>query len=318
LAKTVEDPHTGVSMFKLASPHRQGQLLVLCAGLCFGFLGYFGAQAQQLNVKIADLLGLRFLLAGLIMSFITLLWQPRMWRSWPRRQFFLALGLGAGGYAVFSMFYFTSLRGLSSSLAVLLLYTYPLFVLALGHFLLQERPSAKQLISLPLALGGLLLIFWGEIRVESLGAFLFGLGSGFLYALYILFSRKYLRGEWLGPALSVIQMSAGVALLITSEIQGGARIVETLQVAWLPVLGLTLVCSLLAMGLFQLGLSRIPAWEASLIGMSEPLAAMWIGTLLLNETLSSRQWLGGALALAGLALLAWASSTRPQPPTAPT
>jgi drug/metabolite transporter (DMT)-like permease len=301
-------------MIKLASPHRQGQLLVLCAGLCFGFLGFFGAKAQQADVKIADLLGLRFLLAGVIMGLISLIVHPNAWRTWPKTQILLALGLGAGGYAVFSMFYFTSLRGLSSSLAVLLLYTYPLFVLILGYFLLNERPHNKQLLSLPLALGGLVMIFWGEIRVESLSAFSFGLGSGFLYALYILLSRKYLRTEWLGPALSVIQMSAGAALLLASELQGGAQIVLTLKLAWLPVLGLTLVCSLLAMGLFQLGLSRLPAWEASLIGMSEPLAAMWIGTLLLNETLSPRQWLGGSLALAGLALLAWASSPSSQRP----
>ena len=297
-------------MNKLASPHVQGQLLVLCAGLCFGFLGYFGSMAQDAGVKISDLLGLRFLLAGLIMGLLTVATQGSKWRTWPKTQFCLSVGLGAGGYAVFSMFYFTSLRGLSSSLAVLLLYTYPLFVLALGYFMLGERPQNKQLLSLPLALGGLVMIFWGEIRVESLSAFLFGLGSGFLYALYILFSRKHLRSEWLGPSLSVIQMSAGVALLIASEIDGGAHISHTLRSAWQPLLGLTLICSLLAMGLFQLGLARLPAWEASLIGMSEPLAAMGIGTLLLNETLSTQQWLGGGLALAGLILLAWASAPR--------
>jgi drug/metabolite transporter (DMT)-like permease len=70
-----------------------------------------------------------------------------------------------------------------------------------------------------------------------------------------------------------------------------------IHLAWLPLLGLAIVCSIGAMSFFLAGLQKLKGWEASILGTAEPMTSILIAFCLLNERLSLTQFCGAGLVL---------------------
>ncbi len=158
-------------------------------------MGLFGKAAFKRGITAQELLALRFLIGSLIVACI------QSARLGPRslkingRTLGLCFILGIGGYALFSSFYFMAIEGLSASVAVLLLYTFPIWV-AIGAWIFLSEPIEKEKIwVIPLAFIGLIFLAWGEVRIAGLKYIVMGMLSAILYAVYILISRRYLKGE---------------------------------------------------------------------------------------------------------------------------
>src|SRR5690606_11835751 len=136
------------------------------------------------------------------------------WRrlALPRRQLFACAALGVAGYAVFSSFFFHALDGLSASLTVLLLYTFPAMVAAGGWVFFGERIPRERWLALPLVMAGLAGLVWGEHYVSRPVAVVFGVLAAVFYAAYILGSSRWLKGTDALASAAWIQLFAGLAL----------------------------------------------------------------------------------------------------------
>jgi DME family drug/metabolite transporter len=73
---------------------------------------------------------------------------------------------------------------------------------------------------------------------------------------------------------------------------------------WLMVGYLALVPTVLAYRLFARGLRHVPPSTASTMALAEPVVATLLGVAVLDERLSVVGWVGAALVLAGLVLVA--------------
>ncbi len=277
-------------------------LEIIASGVCFGFLGLFGKFLLRDGVLPGELLTLRFLAAALIMFFVLLIRQPSKLR-YSKDQILSCALLGICGYAVFAFCFFSALQGLSASLTVLLLYTYPA-VVALGAWaFFGEKIPREHLLAFPLAGLGLLGLVWGEFSIQSLGALAFGIGASLVYALYILLSSRLLRN--LDPMVSApgIQLFAGLTLGIL-YLRSPTRAWAILEADWHLILGIAVISTALAMSLFLAGLQKLQSWEVSLLSTTEPLMGVALGALILNEALRPVQILGaGAIILS----LCWVS-----------
>ncbi len=139
-----------------------GFMCIILAGIGFGFLGIFGRLAFNSGMTVGQLLTFRFSFAAIVL-FLGLLIFKRSALILNFRQILISAGLGIFGYAVFSTLYFKSIQGLSVSLAALLLFTFPLFVNLGSHFILKEKMSLKQFISLIIACVGIVILLWGPV-----------------------------------------------------------------------------------------------------------------------------------------------------------
>ncbi|MFN8792239.1 MAG: DMT family transporter [Bdellovibrionales bacterium] len=278
------------------TPRALGVLQVILAGVCFGFLGVFGRGAFEVGLQATELLGFRFLLASLLTAALCG-WRlgPRSLRVSRKELFHFAL-LGLLGYAVFSSFYFLSLQRLSITLAVLLLYTFPIWVTLGGALFFRDRLTWRQLTSVPLALVGLTLLIGLDFQIQQITGLVYGLTAAITYAAYILLSGPWLRGRNPFVAILYIQLFAGLALF-AAGFQSWTRALQVLQLGWPMILGLAIVCSVLAMSLFQAGLQKIKPWEAALLSMSEPVVGIALASLIFQEQLSALQILGAVLVL---------------------
>ncbi len=283
-----------------------GILQVVVSGICFGFLGYFGRQAFAQGLIPGELLSLRFLTSAVIL-FVFFLARFALVRRWSlqvsRRELLNCLGLGVFGYAVFSSCFFMALHYISASLTVLLLYLYPCFVAVASHFILGERLLLKDVYALVLSTVGLLLVVGSEYQVTSITGIALGLGSALVYAAYILYSRKTLQQTSAWASVFYIQLGAGGVLAIIN-FNDISRVTEIYAQSWALLLWIAVLCTLIAMALFLSGLRKLRSTEVSILSNTEPLTGLVVAALLLGERLSTLQYLGGVLIIAGLCLLA--------------
>jgi drug/metabolite transporter (DMT)-like permease len=283
-----------------------GALQVLLAGCCFGFLPIFGKLSYQTGMQVGDLLSYRFTCAALVVTLATFIVRKKLLRV-SKHELLVCAGLGAFGYAVFSTFYFIAFKGLSASLAALLLYTFPSFV-TLGSWLwLKEKTNAAQKLAVLVAALGTGCLVWGELELRSWLAFAFGLGSGITYAVYILASRRWQKQ--IHPITSGIYVMWFAALALALYHRPSFQNVTTQQLSY--VFGLAVVCTIAPMILFLSGLQKLSGAQASVISTVEPVAATLLGFVFFNEQLSITHFVGGILVLVSVLLTVIERPTRP-------
>jgi DME family drug/metabolite transporter len=130
-----------------------------------------------------------------------------------------------------------------------------------------------------------------------------GLGAGFTYALYTVLSKFVLARHSNWTALTYALVFGG--LFLTPLQTPDALAPLALQpVAWLVVLALALGPTLGSLTFYNLGLKLVPASNASLIAMLEPVVASALAFVVLGERMELLQWIGGGMVLGGALWLA--------------
>lgn len=281
---------------------RQGFFQIILSGALFGFLGIFGKTAYEHQILPGELLALRFLISSILLGMFLLMIRPQTLKmSGAHRA--TSLSLGIFGYAVFSSFYFKALQGVSASLTVLLLYTFPIIVTLGARLFFKEHIGKKGWLALFISTLGLIGLVWGDWQSSHPVYLMFGLGSALFYAAYILASRKWLcEVNPLGSSF-YMQMGAAAVLFIVN-FSTAARPLEILVNQPGIVFGMAVVCSVFPLTLFLAGLQKVTSSEASILSTSEPIFAILIATFLLGEKISVVQFFGGALVLSGMVLIA--------------
>lgn len=286
--------------------HKQvGYLQVILAGVFFGFLGTFGKIAYEKNILPGELLGLRFLTSALVFGSLLALFKKDAFKM-SFRDSVISLLLGVLGYAVFSSCYFYALQGISASLTVLLLYTYPIVVTIGARIFFKEHIGVKGVFALMMSTVGMVALVWGKWEVNGTIFLVYGLASSFFYAVYILISRKALeRVNFLGSSFYV-QLGAGLALCAL-HFKNLDRPLEILTTDYGLIIGMAIVCSLLPLTLFLAALQKLSASETSILSTTEAIFGVLIASAYLNERMTTIQLAGGLLVIAGAVLIAMKS-----------
>jgi drug/metabolite transporter (DMT)-like permease len=284
-----------------------GILLVLVSAVSFGFMPIFAKLAYAQGVGVGELLFIRFLFAFLIMGAI-LAASRRL--VLPRRHDLLVLiVLGALAYFLQSTLYLTSLLYSPVAIVVLLLYTYPVFVTA-GVFLLGwERISGRLAAAFVVAVVGLLLVATPVGNLIGFGVIL-ALGASITYTIYILSGSKVLRRVRGDIAAFYVMGAASVSFSITGVLTRTIHMKWGLA-GWFWVIMIIMVCTVVAVTLFFIGLSRVGPSRAALISLVEPITAILVSLWLFGNALSALQWFGGLLILGAIAITALYSNPEP-------
>jgi drug/metabolite transporter (DMT)-like permease len=290
-------------MRAIKSERKTGIVQILLSGLCFGFLGVLGKAAYANGLAPGELLSLRFAFGGLILLLFLGVTRPAALKLKAREILSCAV-LGVFGYAVFSSCFFQALKGLSASLTVLLLYTYPLMVAAGAWLCFGEKIAKSRWLALPLAMTGLVLLIWGDFKVLDPNALLFGFASAFFYSVYILASSRWLKHTDSLAAVTYILLFAGLALSLVHW-RDPRRFVTVVTDNWPVLLGVALIGSVFAMTLFLAGLKRLKNWEVSVLSTSEPVTGILLAVALLGESFTLLQSAGAFAVLGAFVLVAY-------------
>jgi drug/metabolite transporter (DMT)-like permease len=288
----------------ILSSRQIGFLQIISSGVCFGSLGFFGKLAYKNSILPGELLALRYSTSAILMGLFIICTNPSSLKL-TRFQLVSSLLLGIFGYALFSSLFFMALTGLSASLTVLLLYTYPIMVAILSQFILKEHLGKNGVMALGLATIGMFGLVWGEWSVSEPRFLIFGISAAFFYSIYIMYSRKFLSDVPAMPSSFFVQLGAGTVLSLIhfNGSVGFHRAFDILSHHSLLVLSMAIICSFMAMTLFLAGLRRITSSEASILSTTEPMFGVLIAALFLGEKLSLVQITGGALILIAMVVI---------------
>jgi drug/metabolite transporter (DMT)-like permease len=172
--------------------------------------------------------------------------------------------------------------------------------------LFGERPTRLIGIALAIVLVGVVLIS-GVVGGGAYGAdpplgMVFGLVTAICYGAYLLTMRhggRDLRRS-AGP-VAISTAATALVALVAGAIVGDLDLVPSWpSVGWLVLYGVT--SQSLGYVLISISLPRLPAVLTSIILLSQPIATVLLGIVLLGEAPSPLQLAGVALVMAGVAL----------------
>lgn len=272
-----------------------GVAMVLTSAAAFGVMPFFAIVAYQENVGVVEMLLLRFALAGLIMFLYIGL--KRLRPDLSRKTLLSLLGLGVL-YTLQAWFYFSAVKYISASLAVLMLYVYPVFVALLSRLILKEALPKINLLAILISSAGLTLVLGASPAGINAFGIALGLGAALCYGSYIFFSSRVV--QTLSPVVvfAVVSLVATPAFLAAGLFSGELVFQLTLR-AWLGIGALVLFSTLLSMLLLLKGLELIGATKAATLSMAEPLVTVIVAAVLFGERLTAIQFLGGFGVVAG-------------------
>ena len=227
-----------------------------------------------------------------------------------RKRIIWLMGLGVAGYQAF-FFIGTGLTGVAigtlSSLALA-----PLMAGLLGWVWQGTRPSQIWLKSTLLAVAGLLVLSWSGLQDENVNVVgvLAAVCAGAAYALFTVVGVKISQSGESATSVLAVSFSIGAFVLL---LVGGSQVGEILQGngIWLA-LWLGLVATTLAYILFGIGLSNLSAGTVATLNLAEPLAATFLGIVVLRETISLLSAIGCILIAVSLWILAINSAKESQ------
>lgn len=289
----------------------QSAYLSIISGAClWGLIALFFKFLSACGFSPLQVVTLRVLVAALLMTAIILKIDPGLlkirWRdSW------LFIGTGLLSLVFFNYCYFRAIDGSSISIAVLLLYTAPVFVMLLSLILFGEKFTGRKMLALLATFCGCGLItgiFASKLALTA-EAFAFGLASGFGYALYSIFGKLALRRY---STLTITAYTFYFATLGALPLADPQQLF-TLLADWRAAAGalaIALICTVAPYLLYTRGLQDVDAGQASILATLEPLVAAAVGIFVFGEEVTAAKILGMALILASIFILNMSKSAQ--------
>ena len=280
-------------------------LLVLTAGCLWGFMGLLVRSTDSLGLGSMETCFLRALVTAAVMLILLLLFDRPALKV-RLKDLWCFAGTGIVSMSFFNYCYFKTIMLTSLSVAAVLLYTAPVFVVLLSAPLFGEKLSRRKLLAALAAFLGCAFVsgIVGGAGRLSVSGILFGLGSGIGYALYSIFGRYALER---GYGSVTISFYTFVFALVPSSLladTGSALAALTGDLGQFAFLSLLILMVTLAPYLlYTKGLRGLENGTASILASVEPVVATLLGLVLYSEKLGFWNILGIALVLLSILLI---------------
>ncbi len=272
-----------------------------------GAAGAFVIAFSAILVRLADVspeTAALFRCAYALPALGLLAWVERR-RFGPRSSRDRLIALSGGFFfAVDLICWHHSIDAVGAGLATVLANVQVVLVGVLAWMLLGERPDRRAFISVPVVLGGVVLISGvvgaGAYGKNPLLGVVFGISTALAYSAFLLILRRGntdLRRP-AGPLFDAT-LSATVFSLLGGWAIGGLDLVPGPEAqAWLITLALS--SQVVGWLLISVSLPRLPAVLTSIVLTLQPVGSVILGVVLLNERPSGVQLLGVLVVLSGV------------------
>ena len=296
--------HTSKGLFCHRDLSKVAPLLVLIAGVCWGLIGLFSNSLAAVGISAIQITFIRNSLSTVLLGVI-LLFAQRSLLKIRLKDIWMFLGTGIVSIAFFNICYFACIQECNLSIAAILLYTAPCFVVVLSAILFKERLNAVKIAALVLAFVGCLFVvglIGGEIRLSILGILL-GFGSGIGYALYSIFARVALRRYTPWTVMFYTFLFAALSLVFFANPEELMLQAINNSSVFIAMIALAGVSTLLPFACYTVGLTYMETGKASIMAFIEPLVATIVGVSVFHDSLTPLHIVGMVLIVVAVALL---------------
>jgi drug/metabolite transporter (DMT)-like permease len=256
----------------------------------------------------------RNLVAGLIMFPAAMGARRRAIRTghevsrWPRRAEWIGCGVVGVLLLVANGAVGIGEKTVPSGLAALLVATVPLWLLGFDAVLNHARLGLAPVAGLALGLVGVGFLSGlggGSGQVDAVGVVII-LAAAVMWALGTIMARRVTIPSSPALASGMELLCGGIALLVLAAAGGefgSLHLAEVSLRSWLALAYLIVIGSIVAFSAYGIAVRSLPTATVATYAYVNPVIAVLLGTLILNERLTPAMFGGGALIVGAVVLV---------------
>ncbi|MDD6101974.1 MAG: DMT family transporter [Clostridiales bacterium] len=278
---------------------------VILAGCLWGCMGLLVRPVSGILKDSIQIVFFRAAVSTLVLLLGLLIFNPKALVI-KLKDLWCFVGTGIFSITFFNFCYFNTIKIMDLSVAAVLLYTSPAFVIILSAILFKEKVGKVKVFALALSFAGCVLVS-GIVNTGSplnAAGIIYGLGAGFGYALYSIFSRYAINRGY--NSFTITFYTFLLSMLATSFMCDAKTVVYAFsgqnKLFWYAAFMVILV-TLLPYVLFTIGLMGMDNGKASVLASIEPVMATVVGIAAYGETPDLFVVAGMTLVLASIAII---------------
>ena len=283
----------------------KGAIYAVLSAIGYGIMPIFTVKAYEYGVTVYTLLFLRFALSSVVffLYFFVRGTNIRIGRNEMKNLFIL----GGILFTLLSIFHFESLKYISSSMAVLLLYCFPLLVCIISYFLYKEKLSIGSVLALIATFISMIYLLGASLDKMNVFGIVLSLLAALAFAIYMIVGKKVTINN------SPVIISAYTALFAALGVFVVGLVKQDFSLdfnadAWLYIISIVIFSTIFAEIAFFKSLELLSSSNVSMISMVEPVFTSLFALLFLNERLHVSQLTGGMFVLISLLFLVYSQN----------
>ncbi len=279
--------------------YNNGAFCIVLSAMIFGFLPVLAKEGQLAGVNAVTMTFLRMVLVLPVMLLVLAGKRVPMRINKKELKSVMLLGFFgmAGGMVTLNYAYGHIPVGIATAIH----FVYPVLIV-LWCVIRGEKKSVAEWAALTAVMVGILLFVereGGRSQFIGIGAALL---SGVFYAFYVIHSAGIAgRMDYFKLAFYVC-LFAGAFLLGSGILVGGLDFSFGMR-GWIIAVLISVLSSLFAVPLFQLGVRKVGASRAGILSTIEPITGLIFGGMLLGESVTVFKVIGSALIAGGVILI---------------
>lgn len=275
----------------------------IITGITYGLNPLFAVPLMKEGASIESILFFRYAIAVLLLGAFLLLRKQSFKVSWKQAGVLLVLGLL---YTTSSLTLFEAYKYIASGLATTIVFLYPVLVAIIMVFL-KVVPSWPVWLSIGMTFVGVVIMTQSDSSqtVNPIGLLL-SFASALVYALFIvIINRSKVIGNISNSLLTFYTLSVGTFVFLGKIAMSDAGITTglTAPTAWLNLVGLALLPTIVSTATLAIATRNIGATKASVLGVFEPVTAILVGTLVFGEALTTNVVVGILISMVAITFM---------------
>ncbi|MDB5221901.1 MAG: drug/metabolite-transporting permease [Chitinophagaceae bacterium] len=285
------------------STKNKALLALVWVSIFWGTTWLASKEAVQ-NAPALQVIAIRQLIAGVLyIGFFIFKKHP-----WPKgKQWVVILVLSFLNFMLSNALSTWGVKFIPSGLAAIVGAIFPLWLVIITMFKGKRLPR-QALLGLMLGFGGVCIIFYEHLKDFVNPDFRFGIMLSICATISWSFGTLYTKQEAINfnPyfSLGFQMLFSGIIVLSFAEIMGNTASVSDIPASsWWAISYLVVIGSVLTFAAYIYTLQHLPTALASIYAYINPIVAVLLGALLVNEKLTIFIAIGGAITIAGVYLV---------------
>lgn len=271
---------------------------ITSAGILWGIIAIFISLLKDLGFNSLQCVAIRVFFSALcLVIYLSIFDRSKLKIEFKDIIYFL--GTGIFSIIFFNYCYFEAIEVIGGvAIPALLLYMAPIFVMIMSFFFFHEKLNKRKVLALFITIIGLCFItgaFSQEVILSG-KAILLGLGAGFGYALYSIFSKMIIDKYEAVTIITYTFVVAAIGIIYhVNELLNLQAIIATI--------GLAIFCTVMPFLLYTTGLKKLEAGKASILATIEPIVSAIVGLIFFQEVFDLTKILGMICIISAILIL---------------
>lgn len=270
----------------------KGYLFAAISAVTYGMNPLFALPLYNAGMDLFSVLFFRYLIAIPILA--VMLKIRRRDFSIEKKDIMPLIILGIL-FALSSITLFSSYHHMDAGIASTILFVYPIIVALIMFIFFKEKISSKTIACIAVALVGIaLLCKSGEGAVVSTKGILFVLGSALSYSIYIVMVNKSRIKKMATIKVTLYVLAVGWIIFALRALASGVLTTPPAEKWWLwaNIIALSVFPTVISLICTTEAIQYIGSTPTAILGVLEPVTAVFFGIVVFNEVMTTRIAIG--------------------------